>query len=321
LIWTGLWLCTLALIGPAALAAPPSSWESPARYEFEYRLDASSIDPGEAKQTRIWIPHPAENSAQRLVGVEIDSPWPHRVTRDELGNRIIYIEGAGRPDRDVVVRTVVERAPYRGTAVGAVETGGPLDPKRFLEAPRLIPLQGLIAYTAEREVRGTESKGEAIWALYDYVYRTMRYDKQGSGWGRGDAVWACTRKRGNCTDFHSLFIGMALSRGIPARFVMGFPIPPDDVGGPIDSYHCWAEYYDENRGWVPLDASEAKKSGQKVAYFGVLPNDRIELTSGRDLMLVPAQSGERLNYFIYPYIEVDGRPLDGVQATFAFKRL
>ena len=31
----------------------------------------------------------------------------------------------------------------------------------------------------------------------------------------GDAVWACTSKYGNCTDFHSLFIGMARSPASP----------------------------------------------------------------------------------------------------------
>jgi len=45
-------------------------------------------------------------------------------------------------------------------------------------------------------------------AIYNYVIATMRYDKSGTGWGNGDAIWACTAKRGNCTDFHSLFIGM-----------------------------------------------------------------------------------------------------------------
>ena len=54
-------------------------------------------------------------------------------------------------------------------------------------------------------------------ALYDYLLATMRYDKTGTGWGRGDAEWACDSKRGNCTDFHSLFMSMARSQHIPSR--------------------------------------------------------------------------------------------------------
>ena len=46
-------------------------------------------------------------------------------------------------------------------------------------------------------------------------------------------------------------------------------------------YHCWAEFHDEKRGSLPVDASEAKKKGMADAYFGTIPNDRIEFTAGR----------------------------------------
>ena len=71
----------------------------------------------------------------------------------------------------------------------------------------------------------------------------MRYDKTSSGWGRGDAVWACDAKRGNCTDFHSPFIGMLRVDGIPAGFDIGFPLPENKDKGDIAGYHCWAEFY------------------------------------------------------------------------------
>jgi hypothetical protein len=61
-----------------------------------------------------------------------------------------------------------------------------------------------------------------------------------------------------------------------------------------------AEFYDAKRGWLPVDASEAKKKGLKEAYFGSLPNDRVEFSAGRDIVLDPAQAGEPLNYFVYP---------------------
>lgn len=32
--------------------------------------------------------------------------------------------------------------------------------------------------------------------------------------------------------------------------------------------------------------------------------------TGRDLVLNPPQSGEPLNYFMYPYAEADGKPLN-----------
>lgn len=86
--------------------------------------------------------------------------------------------------------------------------------------------------------------------IYDYVHATMRDNKTGEGWGRGDAVWACTSKRGNCTDFHSLFIGMMRSSGIPARFEIGFhypirkpkPTSPVTIVGPSSTLTVWAGF-------------------------------------------------------------------------------
>ena len=39
---------------------------------------------------------------------------------------------------------------------------------------------------------------------------------------------------------------------------------------------------------------------------------------GRDLKLNPAQDGAALNYFVYPYVEVDGKKYENVSNTFSF---
>jgi transglutaminase-like putative cysteine protease len=147
----------------------------------------------------------------------------------------------------------------------------------------------------------------------------MRYDKSGEGWGRGDEVWACDSKRGNCTDFHSVLIGMMRSSGIPARFEIGFPLPEGKPEGEIPGYHCWAEFYVDGIGWIPVDASEASKNPAKKDYFfGAVDADRVLFTYGRDIRLSPDQKGDALNYFIYPYAEVNRQPVKNLKKTFAF---
>jgi len=148
----------------------------------------------------------------------------------------------------------------------------------------------------------------------------MRYDKSGEGWGRGDALWACTSKRGNCTDFHSLLIGMMRASGIPARFEIGFPLPEGKTEGDIPGYHCWAEFYLNGVGWVPVDASEAWKNPAKRDYFfGAHDPNRVFFTYGRDISLSSEQKGDPLNYFIYPYAEANGQPLQNLQTHFSFR--
>jgi hypothetical protein len=39
---------------------------------------------------------------------------------------------------------------------------------------------------------------------------------------------------------------------------------------------------------------------------------------GRDLRLNPAQDGVPLNYFVYPYVEVDGQEFPNIALAFAF---
>jgi transglutaminase-like putative cysteine protease len=129
-------------------------------------------------------------------------------------------------------------------------------------------------------------------------------------------------RRGNCTDFHSLFIGLCRALGIPARFEMGVALPERRGEGVTNGYHCWAQFYLKGHGWVPVDASEASKNPAKREYFfGALDENRLLFTVGRDLRLSPPQKGEPLNFFIQAYAEVDGKPFDDVRTTFRFKDL
>jgi transglutaminase-like putative cysteine protease len=84
-----------------------------------------------------------------------------------------------------------------------------------------------MAEFAAQETGGIQDPLAKARAIYNYVIATMRDDKSGTGWGNGDVTWACTAKRGNCTDFHSLFICTMQAAGIPSRFEIGFPIPAD----------------------------------------------------------------------------------------------
>jgi transglutaminase-like putative cysteine protease len=159
-------------------------------------------------------------------------------------------------------------------------------------------------------------------AIYNHVVSTVKYDKSGTGWGRGDIYYACDARRGNCTDFHAIFIGYARAMGIPARFAIGFPLPADRGAGKISGYHCWAEFYAKGIGWVPVDASEAAKNPAKREYFfGAHDENRVELSKGRDVLLTPKQQGDPLNYFVYPYAEVDGKAYTSIETSYSFKDL
>lgn len=295
-------------------------------FEFSYVTKIPGLPP-DAKLSRIWIPVPQSDPYQTIGDLKIESPFPYAMHRDsEYGNAYLYLEVPAAKisvPAEVRVRFQVARREHAvalGAQPVAMKTGVEAENlQRFLEPDRRVPLQGVIAELSAQETRGiSEPLGKAR-AIYDYVIATMRYDKSGTGWGNGDAVWACTAKRGNCTDFHSLFIGMMRAAKIPARFEIGFSVPPDQHAGAIPGYHCWAEFYVKPYGWIPVDASEAWKHPEKKNYFfGAHDDNRLQLGMGRDIRLEPPQQGELLNYFVYPYAELDGKPL-ALQSSFSFQ--
>ncbi|MCB1645068.1 MAG: transglutaminase domain-containing protein [Pseudomonadales bacterium] len=276
------------------------AWQDEARYTVTYHIDLSGL-PEDA--TTVWIPLPAENPDQTVVSMQVNSPWPLEEIRDNRYNRVGVIRlPAGK--RDVASATLVHRIvrkPGRGLAADNLSSAD--KPADYLSAQRMIPLQGMISDIATEVRANNQENPDLRRVYYDYVYDLMTYSKEGEGWGQGDAIWACQSKYGNCTDFHSLYIGLARSQGIAARFKIGFPLAADTDTGRHDGYHCWAEVWEDNHGWSPLDASEAKKAGLKDEYYGVIPSDRIEFTTGRDIRLSREQRGEPLNYFVYPYAE------------------
>ncbi|MGE5191884.1 MAG: transglutaminase-like domain-containing protein, partial [Deltaproteobacteria bacterium] len=163
---------------------------------------------------------------------------------------------------------------------------------------------------------------DQVRAIYDHTVSTLKYDKSGTGWGRGDIAYACDSKRGNCTDFHAVFIGLCRARGIPARFEIGFSLPTDKPTGEISGYHCWADCHVASYGWIPVDCSEAQKHPEQREYFfGAHDENRIAFSSGRDVRLNPPQRGERLNFFVYPYAEVDGKPHEKIDRKVGYEDL
>jgi transglutaminase-like putative cysteine protease len=319
--------------GQLAAQAPSSAqkFSPPTRsFRFTYNFTVKDIPSG-AKQVRVWVPVPQTDQHQTVRVLEVKAPVKTQMTQEpEYGNRMMYAEiqnpASGKAEFTLEYKVTrreysrgdyaqLERTDQKPTVVLASMS-------RLVAPDTLIPTDGKIK---ELAVDVTGSKVGAVAkakAAYDYLFTNMRYDKTGSGWGRGDAVWACDAKHGNCTDFHSPFIGMLRVDRIPARFDIGFPVPENKEKGDIAGYHCWAEFYARKIGWIPVDISEAWKAKEKEDYFfGSIDADRVQFTSGRDIALSPRQDGPALNYFVYPYVEVDGKPYDKLDKQFTFEEV
>ena len=335
---TGLWLIpaiVLAIVArsPGAVFPPVSSaaqgQANVARrmVDLDYRFTVEDVPAG-ATRIAAWVPVPTCNRHQRLESIHVVGDWPQNVLSEpEYGNTFLHLDlsqalSQGNCEVDVTVTFRVERREYRD--VDAAQDRVPFSAEqlaRFLAPDSLVPIDGRIAEEARRVAGSAEDPMERARLLYDHVVDTLAYDKSGEGWGRGDALYACDIRKGNCTDFHSLFIAEARALRIPARFVMGLPLPPDESEGEIPGYHCWGEFYVADRGWVPIDASEANKHPEmRDSLFGALDEHRVQFTIGRDIQ-IPGANGGALNYVIWPHVEVDGEQYTNVGTHLSYRNV
>ena len=295
------------------------------QFRFVYGATLTQIEP--RTEIRVWLPVPQSNHDQQITAEDIKLPTDHQETIEKrFGNKLFYFAAQANEHGEVPIE-VSYRVDRIELLAHHSEPAEDSDNEMYLASSRLMP----VADQLRIELLGKDSPSgttmDIARHLYEAVDNHMRYDKplDRPGWGRGDAVWACGNGYGNCTDFHSLFISAARNLKIPSRFEIGFMIPPRSAAGSnsgtIGGYHCWAKFL-SNRFWVPVDISEADKHpDQKEYYFGNLTADRVTFTSGRDLELEPPNAAGPVNFLVYPYAEIDGRPHESFRKEFRYEAL
>ena len=279
---------------------------------FTYEVTLPEIT-GPAK---MWVPIAQSDDFQNIELEILSTPGAHEIIHeDEYGNSMLYLELLPEhSNKKLSLQYQVDR--LEKSAYSAQDD----QVAKYLEASALMPVGDRFSTIAEGVIkeRQADTPLTKARALYDYIIDNMRYAKEGI-YGTGDANYACDSKSGNCTEFHSLFISLARSVGIPARFAVGAAIPSARNEGGVDGYHCWAEFYAEDK-WWPVDISEGNKyTPLATYYFGHHPANRIEFTRGRDLMPDPIPTSGPINFLAYPVLEIEGEP-DYAKTTFSFTR-
>lgn len=298
---------------------------------IEYKFVVGEL-PSSAQKVRIWVPLPATLSVQEVDGLVIKAPVPYKIGTEAIwDNSILYFELDGDSVRKTPVEFsmafTVKRQELKGFSkkqgrVATIENGL----VKYLRPSRMGPHSDIVKRLAKKAVSGESRAEDKARHIYDFVLKNMDYNKQKPGWGNGDVSRVCLaiaggeNGTGNCTDFHSFFAALLQTQNVPVLFEMGYPL---HVGGgsSVGGYHCWASFYSEDYGWIPVDISEADKAPKLVDYyFGSIDENRVTFSRGRDIVLVPKQAGEPLNYFgPDPYIEVDGKVFEDFTRTITYR--
>ena len=288
-------------------------------------VDLTQYEKG--KKVRLWIPLPHDSEYQTVDSIEYDAgSAPSVISGDDWGNQMLYVEwdeNAEPADRVVTIHFDVKREEVLYPEIKEDESEVFSEEiKKNLEPSKNLPLNDQVKAKAMEVTEGKSTDLEKARAIYDWVIANMNRNEEVKGCGEGDVCALLdTTMSGKCTDINSMFVALCRASGIPAREHFGIRINAEDIS---KNQHCWAEFYVKGTGWVSADPADVLKAVLKnnwskeqeetkekqEYYWGNLDAERIILSDGRDLRLNPAQAGEVLNDFGYPYAEVDGQKLD-----------
>jgi len=316
------------------------------RANFELRNELTVNIPEGAKKVRVWFALPQDDdAAQKVSGLRIEAPYPHRVERDSEGSKVLYLEARNPKQKDFKVVTTfnVERSEVR-TSVDPAKAKPLTDADRaryakYLQPNKHVEINDEIRTLANQIVGNETNPVIAARKLYDWVLNNIEYwvkdPKNKKASPVGSTTYCLAFRTGNCTDFESLWTSLARAKGIPTQIVYGSFLKPELRGQDQDqSYHCWAEFYAPGLGWLPHDVAVAdlyageypvNADNEKLVrlttadgtfgpdparvsyYFGNLDERRVVWSRNRDLIMSPRQDGEAVNALPKAYVEVDGK--------------
>jgi transglutaminase-like putative cysteine protease len=319
-------LATSVLSLRAGEADPPAIFTpSPSSLSFDLSYVVRVKPPAGSRKIRVWIPLPSSDQYQTISQLQLQGPMKVQLHKEpKYGDRYAYLDvDSTRVKPGFEIRLAFHAVRYERhsalAAAGDLAKPLPKDVVPFLQADGLVPVDGVIASLSREQTQGVSDPLQKARRIYEYVISAVNHDPVGAGSGRGDALWAAESHHGDCTDFQSLFIGMARAAGIPARLAVGFSLPKGQTQGTIAGYYSWAEFYVSGRGWMPVDVWQASQDpSHRDYFFGALDAHRVMVSMGRDVALTPLPQVGRLNYIAYPYLEADGKPSPVVSMDFFF---
>jgi len=257
---------------------------------------------------RIWIPVPKTDKEQVISNLRVDSPIAYRITEDRtFGNRMLYLEA------DTLKQGQQFKISFRLKRMATGILKEPWDPDLFKEPSEWERWDEEIQRWTNKVVGKEKDPVRIARKIYDAIIDRLQYIHQVCG--RGVAVLTLMEGKGRCDEYHALFRSMMMLKGIPVRWEQGLALPypselkdEDEFEADCINAHSWVRFYIGQGRWFPVDVSEADRHPSlRQYYFGHLVPNRIKLSTGRGISLVPKQEGI-INTFAYTYIEAGGLP-------------
>jgi len=282
----------------------------------------------EGQEAQLWLPYPISDANQKISQVRINGDFAEAAvyTDRTFQTPMLYARwDREAKSRKLVFSFAVERQEVLRRDLPKKEAAwDPADYQPYLAPTSLGPTDGPVRKLAEKITAGKVTVVDKARAIYDWICENMYRDPKTRGCGKGDVCALLETPGGKCADIHSVFVSLARAAGVPSREVFGLRQGKEATTDVTTWQHCWAEFYLPGFGWVPVDPGDVRKKmlqenlaqdnpktdGYRAYFWGGIDPYRVRLGTGRDLILNPRQTGAPVNYLMYPFAEVGGKPLD-----------
>lgn len=197
---------------------------------------------------------PRNHGGQYVVDWRIDASENCLLQQQEdaFGNITHVLSGEGAIEvLRIRVDGEVETHDTHGVVAGGVER---FPPRLYLRETPLTQADPAISeFAREAQQAAGGNVLNTLHQLMERLHDRLEFDTGATGTGTA-AAEAFAAKRCVCQDFAHVFIAAARQLEIPARFISGHFVRPDDKTAQRAG-HAWAEAFVPDLGWVAFDAA------------------------------------------------------------------
>jgi hypothetical protein len=150
---------------------------------------------------------------------------------------------------DITTENIINKIPHIDFPIKNLDP----DYNKYLEPYKISDINQEITDKTNSLIQGEDDLFMATFKIADYVKSNIKYDINTlTQEATQKSTWVYQNKEGVCDEISSLFISMARSAGIPARFATGSVYTNTNYQF---GNHGWAEIYFPGYGWVPYDVT------------------------------------------------------------------
>lgn len=283
-----------------------------------------------SKVVNLWLPYPVSDASQKISDMTVSGNHASSAVYTDPGSGAMFLHASwpavsGQPELTMTFHVNLDSRRLAELRDSGEPIPAPIRAQYLRSTPE-IPAD-LFRDQAEAIVTGKSSILDKARAIYDWTVENTFRDPEvkGCGLGKPGRTLSECKGGGKCADLSSIYVTMARAAGVPARDVYGLRQGTAKSGDMTGDYHCWAEFYLPGTGWVPVDPADVRKmmlvnklelkdeatATWREFFWGGDDLFRITLnTDSRGVQLTPAQQGEPVSYFMYPFAQVDGQTLN-----------